>query len=217
MGGIWEEVLTCGASIWCFPPYFCLFICHTHIHLIHKTHSKAVWPLASNKDLVIKHWWLTRVFTQVWRGYWGKHFSFNYTTVSRRVSCHSLVFQAWAELLQIREQCDSAEMLHCGETWSGGCTAADPFMDFKYASHIWVGDENMQIIWESLSELAHPGTWGWLTHKVAKKMIWKHDTVKSNRDYLPFMHKWRGDHPKMKILNVCDHFVCEIVTLLVSY
>lgn len=46
-------------------------------------------------------------------------------------------------------------MHHCGETWSGGYTAADPFMGFKYASHIWDGDENMQIIWERACESLH--------------------------------------------------------------
>lgn len=108
------------------------------------------WRLqARSKVLLIQRWWLTRVSILVWWGYWGKRISFNYRAANRRVSCHVLVFQARAALLQIREQCDRAEMHHCGETWSSGYATADPFMDFKCASHIWAGDENMQIIWES--------------------------------------------------------------------
>lgn len=132
----------------------CSCVSHTHTCTC-KTHSKAVWPLASNKDLLIQRWWLTRVSILVWRGYWGIRFSFNYTTVSQRVSCRSLVCQARAELLQIREQGDSAGMQRCGETRGSGYTAADPFMGFKCASHFWDGDENMQIIWESLHIQAH--------------------------------------------------------------
>lgn len=136
-----------GASLWCFP-YSCLFLCRViHLICILKTHSKAVWPLASNKDLLIPHWWLTRVAILVWRGYRGKHFSFNYTTVSRRVSCRSLVFQAWAELLQIREQCDSAEMLHCGETWSSGYMEQPIYglqINFPHLSWRWKYADNLR-------------------------------------------------------------------------
>lgn len=139
---------------------------------------------------------------------WGKQFSFKLHKpelerfLERR-------FQAWAKLLQIREQRDRAEMHHCGETWSCGYTTAHLFMC------LWMRIQHLIWRWKhaarfrKLVTACTPRHERMITHKVVQRMIWKHHAV-AIKDINPSSCVNEDIH-------VFDYFVFEIVPFPKTY